>query len=69
MWLITRMGFFSVVRKSTDIERGTLTVRARVNIPDARSRESIYDSLILGPCNFISVERRKLAVAKWLPPQ
>ncbi len=30
MWLITPVGFFSVVRKPTDIKANTLTVRARV---------------------------------------
>ncbi len=30
MWLITPIGFFSVVRKPTDIKGKTLTVRARV---------------------------------------
>ncbi|WP_322470172.1 hypothetical protein SOM08_05205 [Hydrogenophaga sp. SNF1] len=30
MWLITPVGFFSVVRKPTDIKNKTLTVRARV---------------------------------------
>jgi len=30
MWLITPVGFFSVVRKPTDTENKTLTVRARV---------------------------------------
>ena len=30
MWLITPLGFFSVVRKPTDVEAKTLTVRARV---------------------------------------
>jgi hypothetical protein len=30
MWLITPVGFFSVVRKPTDIQNQTLTVRARV---------------------------------------
>jgi hypothetical protein len=30
MWLMTPVGFFSVVRKPTDIEGKTLTVRARV---------------------------------------
>lgn len=29
MWLITPVGFFSVVRKPTDIQAQTLTVRAR----------------------------------------
>lgn len=30
MWLITKIGFFSVVQKPDDVEAGTLTVRARV---------------------------------------
>lgn len=30
MWMITPIGFFSVVQKSTDKLQGTLTVRARV---------------------------------------
>lgn len=30
MWLMTPVGFFSVVRKPTDVELETLTVRARV---------------------------------------
>ncbi len=30
MWLITPIGFFSVVQKAADVSRGTLTVRARV---------------------------------------
>lgn len=30
MWLVTPVGFFSVVRKPTDIKNKTLTVRARV---------------------------------------
>lgn len=30
MWLITPVGFFSVVRKPADVDRKTLTVRARV---------------------------------------
>jgi hypothetical protein len=30
MWLITPVGFFSVVRKPTDIQSETLTVRSRV---------------------------------------
>lgn len=30
MWLITPLGFFSVVQKSEDARRGTLTVRSRV---------------------------------------
>lgn len=30
MWLITPIGFFSVVQKPADVAAGTLTVRARV---------------------------------------
>jgi hypothetical protein len=30
MWLVTKVGFFSIVEKPIDIARGTLTVRARV---------------------------------------
>lgn len=30
MWLITPIGFFSIVRKPADVARGTVTVRARV---------------------------------------
>ena len=30
MWLITPIGFFSIVQKSTDVVANTLTVRARV---------------------------------------
>jgi len=30
MWLITPVGFFSVVRKPTDMKKKTLTVRSRV---------------------------------------
>lgn len=30
MWLVTEFGFFSVVRKPEDVERGTLTIRSRV---------------------------------------
>ncbi|MBX3609188.1 MAG: hypothetical protein KF871_04775 [Hydrogenophaga sp.] len=30
MWLVTPVGFFSVVQKPTDIKNKTLTVRARV---------------------------------------
>lgn len=30
MWLITPVGFFSVVRKPTDTRKKTLTVRSRV---------------------------------------
>jgi hypothetical protein len=30
MWIITSIGFFSIVRKPEDVASGTLTVRARV---------------------------------------
>lgn len=30
MWIITPMGFFSIVQKPSDVPTGTLTVRARV---------------------------------------
>lgn len=30
MWLLTDIGFFSIVRKPWDVDAGTLTVRARV---------------------------------------
>lgn len=30
MWIITPIGFFSIVRKPDDVTSGTLTVRARV---------------------------------------
>lgn len=30
MWIITPLGFFSIVQKTDDVARGTLTVRARV---------------------------------------
>ena len=30
MWLLTPIGFFSIVRKPEDVEAGMLTVRARV---------------------------------------
>jgi len=30
VWLMTPLGFFSIVRKPDDVERGTLTIRARV---------------------------------------
>lgn len=30
MWLVTEFGFFSIVAKPGDAERGLLTVRARV---------------------------------------
>ena len=41
MWLITPIGFFSVVQKPDDIKRGTVTVRAR--------QESDLDNLRAGP--------------------
>lgn len=41
MWLITPIGFFSIVQKPEDVERDTLTVRARI--------ESDLDNLRNGP--------------------
>ena len=41
MWLITPIGFFSIVQKPDDIKRGTLTVRAQL--------ESDLDNLRSGP--------------------
>jgi hypothetical protein len=39
------------------------------NIPGPRSKEAIFDALILGHCNFISGNRQKLVEAKCLPPR
>lgn len=41
MWLMTPLGFFSIVEKPEDVQRGTLTVRARV--------ESDLDNMRSGP--------------------
>ncbi len=41
MWLMTPLGFFSIVQKAEDIKRGTLTVRAR--------NETDIDNLRNGP--------------------
>lgn len=41
MWLITPLGFFSIVQKTEDIQRDTLTVRARI--------ETDLDNLRNGP--------------------
>lgn len=30
MWILSPIGFFSVVRKPNDVQRGSLTVRVRV---------------------------------------
>lgn len=30
MWILTTIGFFSIVQKPWDVERGTVTIRARV---------------------------------------
>ena len=40
MWLITPLGFFSVVQKSEDARRGTLTVRSRVDRKSTRLNSS-----------------------------
>ena len=41
MWLITSIGFFSIVQKPDDIGKGTLTVRARAK-SDLETLRSIY---------------------------
>ena len=43
--------------------------RLNTNIPEPRSREAIFDALILGHCNFINGDRQKLVEAKCLPPR
>jgi hypothetical protein len=45
MWLITRIGFFSVVQKHGDEASGTLTVRARVRGDLETLREKYLPSL------------------------
>lgn len=39
MWLVTDIGFFSIVEKPGDAEAGTLTVRARVRADLERLRD------------------------------
>jgi 8-oxo-dGTP pyrophosphatase MutT (NUDIX family) len=39
MWIVSSIGFFSVVRKSDDIKFGTLTIRARVKTDLEKLRE------------------------------
>lgn len=45
MWLITPVGFFSVVQKPADVAAGTLTVRARVRSDMDALREAILPEL------------------------
>jgi hypothetical protein len=45
MWLITPMGFYSVVCKPSDAEAGTLTVRARVRSDLEALRQECLPSL------------------------
>lgn len=45
MWLLTAVGFFSVVCKPEDCEGGTLTVRARVRDDLATLRDRYLPSL------------------------
>lgn len=45
MWLLTPLGFFSIVRKPADVKAGTLTVRARVRADLERLREACLPGL------------------------
>lgn len=45
MWLITPIGFFSIVQKSADAHSDTLTVRSRVRADLERMREQYLPSL------------------------
>lgn len=45
MWLITPIGFFSIVQKSADANSDTLTVRSRVHADLERLREQYLPSL------------------------
>lgn len=45
MWLITPIGFFSVVRKSSDAEHDTLTIRARVRSDLEALKKEVLPSL------------------------
>lgn len=45
MWLITPVGFFSIVQKPGDKKAGTLTIRSRVKSDLAALRESVLPSL------------------------
>lgn len=45
MWLVTPIGFFSVVEKPEDTTAGTLTVRARVRADLERLREQHLPAL------------------------
>ncbi|NYT58207.1 hypothetical protein H0A65_04635 [Alcaligenaceae bacterium] len=45
MWLLTPLGFFSIVQKAGDQAQGTLTVRARVASDLDNLRQSVLSSL------------------------
>lgn len=45
MWIISPVGFFSVVQKPEDVRRGTLTVRARVRSDLDALREQMLPGL------------------------
>lgn len=45
MWLITPLGFFSLVEKPEDRDHGTLTIRARARIDLDTLRETYLPSL------------------------
>jgi hypothetical protein len=47
--------------------RSTFSI-LNIDMPDPRSREAIFEALILGRCNFMN-DRRKLIQAKCLPPK
>ena len=47
MWLITDIGFFSIVQKQGDISAGTLTVRARVRSDLVALKEEFLPSLVV----------------------
>ncbi len=45
MWLITPTGFFSIVEKSTDQKKDTLTIRARVRSDLVGLKQTVCPSL------------------------
>ena len=45
MWLITSVGFFSIVEKPSDVAAGTLTVRARMRSDLQASKAAHLPSL------------------------
>lgn len=45
MWVLTSLGFFSIVRKPDDVGAGTLTVRARVRADLVALRDAALPTL------------------------